>query len=223
MGFFISKLSTDVRTNLIGQWKFDETVGNTAIDNSGRGNNASLIGGPVRVNTLKDRGLKFSGSNQYTIISSTSKLALSNSLTISFWSRLGTTAGSRYVMTKRLGQDDYAIVFGFIAGKYELYGEFFTGTAPRTALTTSVVDTDWHLITFTYDGATVNGYLDGKLDVQSNKVFSFGDSGGALRFATSTGGVDFYNGTLNDVRLYNRPLTSQEVLTLYNIGKIKKG
>lgn len=223
MGFFSSNLKMDVRSGLIGQWRFDENGGNSAIDNSGRGNNATLVNGPLRTTGLKNKGLKFNGSNQYTTITGGSGLLLSNRFTISLWSRLGTTTGSRYVMTRRLSQDEYAIVFGFIAGKYEFYGERFTGTAPRTALNTSVTDTNWHLITFTYDGATIIGYLDGILDVQSNKVFSITDAGGAVRFATSTGGVDFYNGTLDDVRIYNRPLTATEVFILYNSAKIKVG
>ncbi len=215
MGFFASNLKVDVNSGLIGQWKFDEQVGNSAIDSSIRGGHAVMVNSPVRVDGIKGKGLRFNGTNQYTVIPAATSPVLSNSFTISLWTRLGTTSGSRYVMTKRATQDEYAIVFGFVAGKYELYGEFFTGVSPRTALTTSIADTNWHLITFTYNGATVIGYLDENQDVTSNKVFSIGNASGLLRFATSTGGVDFYNGTLDDVRIYNRPITPEEVKILY--------
>jgi hypothetical protein len=84
-------------------------------------------------------------------------------------------------------------------------------------------------VAFTYDGsAGANGitlYVDGKLE--SMTTLSFGGSGPfALGHNTFEIGKRSYvssptpfSGSIDDVRIYNRALSAQEVLQLYNAGK----
>lgn len=164
----------------------------------------------------------FSGGDRFNLGGTSSNLALSNRITIAVWVKLGTTGlTNRYILSSRKTTatvgDQFAIIYGFAAQKFEIYSDQYTGTAPRTALATSINDTNWHHIVFTYDGTTVRGYKDGRLDVSSNKTFSFNTNATEFTigaYDNSTQASDF-NGQIRNVMIYNRPLTATEIALLY--------
>jgi hypothetical protein len=82
-----------------------------------------------------------------------------------------------------------------------------------------VYDHLWHMLTFTLDGDSGRFYMDGTL----RTVQAWAGPSGATEGATDLriGGTDmgapfFFHGALDDVGVWNRTLTSEEVATLYN-------
>lgn len=88
----------------------------------------------------------------------------------------------------------------------------------RWITTTTNVGTGWHHIVMTINSSGVpTGYLDG------TSVGSFAGTGPIAPTSTTyigSGGTTarFFNGRIDDVRLYNRALTLTEVLALYSAG-----
>ncbi len=80
-------------------------------------------------------------------------------------------------------------------------------------------DNGWHLITWTYDQALAENnsklYIDGELAAQSNKTGqtpSTGSSSSPLQFGKLlTYTTNILSGKMDDVRIYNRALTQQEI------------
>ncbi|HBU07276.1 MAG TPA: hypothetical protein DEB09_04295, partial [Candidatus Magasanikbacteria bacterium] len=87
-----------------------------------------------------------------------------------------------------------------------------------TASTTLSVN-NWYHIVGTYNGNTSSIYINGVLNTSTNSgSFSIGSNTSSL----SIGGYvsNYFNGNLDDVRVYNRALSTQEIEKLYNIGKV---
>ncbi len=78
----------------------------------------------------------------------------------------------------------------------------------------------WHHVAITYDGVTMKIYVDGVLDnsgaVPASVTDSYGNSIVGAFFNDAYGAN--FNGSLDDLAIFNRPLTSTEVSMLYGGG-----
>ena len=212
---------------LVGYWKMDEASWNTTtgqvIDSSGAGNNGTSAGNATTAGGRFANGGTFDGTGDYVQKTSATSLELTGNRTISAWLKLS-TAGltNRYVLSDRSNAtaDNYAIIYGWVAGKYEFLASpgNYTGDDPRTALNTVVNDTSWHHIVFTYDGVNMVGYLDGVTNVVSRKTTTFIPNAANFNIGTDDGSSNFWTGLMDDVRIYNRALSANEVAKIYNWG-----
>ncbi len=79
-------------------------------------------------------------------------------------------------------------------------------------------DNQWHLATLTWDGQTMCLYADGELE--ASQVISSGISTAPEMFSLGRtlwwSGDSFYIGSIDNVSVYNRALTSNEIARLYN-------
>jgi len=75
----------------------------------------------------------------------------------------------------------------------------------------------WQHIVVTHDGSTMNFYADGSL-VDSNATSLNTSAGGNLRLGVNVDGSndEWYDGALDEVRIYDRVLSSSEIALLYN-------
>ena len=69
----------------------------------------------------------------------------------------------------------------------------------------------WTHVAFTFDGTTVKGYLDGNLTLQASVSAAIQARGTALRIGADGALQQGYRGLLDDLRIYNRALTSLEI------------
>ena len=76
----------------------------------------------------------------------------------------------------------------------------------------------WHHVAATYDGTQMRVYVDGVLDAFATKTGLMNDNGSNLNIARHEANRMFFNGLLDEVRLYNQALTDSEVLALFDPG-----
>lgn len=77
----------------------------------------------------------------------------------------------------------------------------------------------WYFIAVTYDEDFVQVYQDGKLIAQAPKNKPFAANDFALEIGRDiVAGKHYYNGSLDDLRIYNRGLSQFEINALYNDG-----
>ncbi len=218
---------------LLGYWKLDESSqGSTVIDSSGYGNNGTPHGtgsGPTpstnipAINFTDNYSDTFNGSDQYIDVGTSSALTVSNNFTLSACVKLSTIK-SEFLFNSRDWNgitdsgSNFGMIYGYTSGKFEFYSQNYTGTNPRTALTSSINDTNWHNIVWTYDGTTLKGYLDGSLDKSSAISFSVTNANPHFYIGDSSPGAgvnsDYFSGNLDDIRIYNRALSVTEVESL---------
>ncbi|MFH1399346.1 MAG: LamG-like jellyroll fold domain-containing protein [Candidatus Woesearchaeota archaeon] len=84
---------------------------------------------------------------------------------------------------------------------------------------TTYLDTDWHHVVGVYDGTKGMLYVDGvkQADEDTMDLVHTSDDLIIGRWYTDFGGL-YFNGTIDDVRIYNRSLSAQQILANYNAG-----
>ncbi len=208
----------NVTAGLVGHWQLDEAAGTTAYDATGNGNNGTLINGTSHATSTCEIGycLSFNGTTNYVdVAETTSSLDVTNALTFAAW--IYPTSVS-----------SYAPILAKIPPAYGSGYEFANSSGNlRTTLRTSGGNCDfsqgaltanaWQFVVATYDGTVTRHYINGALSATSptctlgaaannNDLYLGGRASDASRFA----------GLIDDVRIYNRALSADEVHNLYN-------
>ena len=76
-------------------------------------------------------------------------------------------------------------------------------------------DNNWHHLCATYNGTTWNLYLDGTNDGSGSPSTNTSLSFANISYTTT----ERWKGVIDEVRIYNRALSADEVEQLYNLGR----
>jgi hypothetical protein len=224
---------------LVGLWSFNgqDMSGDTAIDRSGQGNNGTLTYGPTRAIGKVGQALRFDGSDDYVDAGSASSLddieTTGSGFTTSAWIyatdygeggqgvivEKGNGNGSGFWIIMLDGNDP-SIRF------IKHYDE--TRLQARVSYPVSYLNT-WKHIVVTWDGSSsasnVHTYIDGverapwsPTDGVGNKV-SDADNNLEIGSTTNAPISNTFQGIIDEVRIYNRALSANEILRLYNMGR----
>ncbi len=219
---------------LVGYWTFDaaDVAKNTAYDRSGQNNTGTLTNGPIRAAGKLGQALQFDGSNDYVNVAdhTSLQLPLGNKITMSAWFKANIRSGLQgWIVNKRNG------------GATDLYGIRVDGGANTDSITLFIRGTDssgingtgiasnvskntWHHIVVTYDTSSGREYtyVDG---VQTHTTASAPGTDiattGALTISAQTPGIsnEYLSAIVDDVRIYNRALSPDEIKRLYAMGR----
>jgi hypothetical protein len=212
---------------LVGWWPF---TGN-ANDESGNGNNGN---GTVNGATLDadrfsilNNAYNFvpQSSNHIEIVNSTS-LNPSSGISINTWIKLDSYIDNQVLVSKgftsqSLPYISYTLKMG--EPGFNSKAEFqlsINGTRHLLRTNLSIPLSNWVLITGTYDGNSmkifVNGVMDNSLNI-SGLISSYNTNLNLGRWAPGVPNNPCYlNGSLDDIGIWNRALTQQEISDLYN-------
>jgi hypothetical protein len=198
---------------LVAHFTFDELDATQAIDASGNGNHG-VISGAQRVAGVTGGGLQFDGVNDWVTIADAASLDLTASFTLEAWVKPSASGGWRTVVLKE----------GSGFSPYELYANdpgvsapsaYFTPAsgAVRNVTGTSALSTaNWTHLAATYDGVNMRLYVNGALARSVARSGAIRTSNSALRIGgNQTWGGEFFAGTIDEVRVYNRALSAAEV------------
>jgi hypothetical protein len=83
---------------------------------------------------------------------------------------------------------------------------------------TALEGNQWMFICASRDFSTVIIFLDGNLDATTNYFTKSGSNLKRTYIGAKVGG-NYLHGTLDDVRIYDRALSAEEVQALYNLGQ----
>ncbi|HVV39359.1 MAG TPA: LamG domain-containing protein [Candidatus Paceibacterota bacterium] len=207
---------------LVGYWTFDGSqtswLTNTTRDSSGQGNTATMVSLGTTTSPVAGKigqALHFNGNAQY-VSASGSYPTGTNPRTLCAWAKSDdTTFEGNADHVVNYGTAATGQAFGFMihtGNQWRFYGhgvDFDTNVS---------VDTKWHYHCVTYDGATVIYYIDGVNVASAARTLS--TTAGNMTFAQrpDLGATNEFNGSIDDVRVYNRALSASEVNQLYLLG-----
>ncbi|MDR3582208.1 MAG: prepilin-type N-terminal cleavage/methylation domain-containing protein [Candidatus Pacebacteria bacterium] len=206
-------------SGLMGYWPMDEGNGSTTIDQSGGGNGGTWAGTPAGTNGTYYSGGKvgsyagyFNGGDSISVPGS---LHRTGSWTISLWANVSVASWSE-IIGKSSGGNAGAEFYIQGDPSQVLYAIVGDGTnGPSMMRSYSALGT-WVFIVGWYDATaqTINISVNNSAPSTAAAVLSAG--------FTNTTPVSIgagYQGLLDDIRLYNRVLSSAEIAALYNAGK----
>ena len=204
--------TSEVDPDLVGWWTLNEGQGTIAYDGSLYGNNGTIKGNPQWVGGIIGGALAFDGAGDYVDCGNAQSLVIRDSITMTVWFK---TPG----FTR-----DWEAVIAKGDGAYRLSRSATTGNALHMGVngtsanyfdgSRTVTDNEWHLGAGVYDHVAQRAtlYVDGLIDVTTgcsgqiaatNDAFYIGENSGA--------GSRFFGGLIDDVKLYKRALSQQEI------------
>lgn len=214
---------------LVGHWKLDETSGTTAADSSGSGNNGTLTNMTVPgdwVSGKLNNALDFDGADDYVSMGNTAILKPPFPFTISSWVKTTTNGvvfangkGAHYVN----GSDNYQGIVLRSTGGVDGGDNVWQASTNRFSRSPAIVANDgsWHHIVAVLKATNdIDLYLDGFLNngaygSGTASFIGYGSNPVVIGVRPeATGYVGYTMGQIDDVRIYNRALTSSEIATL---------
>ncbi|MBA7702358.1 hypothetical protein ES703_111122 [subsurface metagenome] len=213
---------------LVGHWKLDEGAGTIAFDSSGLGNDGTLGGDPQWTAGKIGGALDFDGDD-YVDCGNPSRLDFgTGSWSVSAWIKMPATTDNRNIFAKG-GDNTGGIRYMLNVSETDDHKACLTvdrdSPSPDKVQATSIVTVDddqWHHIVGIRDGSSLRLYVDGALDGTNTLPAGYDLSGtsqgnayigAGWRYDTSVV-HKFLIGVIDDVRIYDRVLTEEEIAWL---------
>lgn len=212
-GFAILFPTNLVAVEPISHWKFDGDANDSAGTNHG-----TLIGDPCWVaGYIGDWALEFDGSGDYVNVGDKPDLTLADNYTFAFWVKFNSMTSPVYQFV--FSKEDNASNRGY---SFQLDGsgglKWKVNDTPRITIT-GITAGAWTHVAVTNEGTEDIVYVNGaEYDrtthtsiLDNTKAFLLGQ-----RYDFES--VAYLNGSIDDVRVYDRELSAGEILQLYQAG-----
>jgi hypothetical protein len=191
----------DITTGLVGRWAFDEGSGTTASDSAGS-SNGTLVSGPTWVTgKIGSNAISFDGVNDKVSINNSSAI-VPTEITLSVWVNPSQTASLKRILNK--GATYYIRMTD--GGGIQFIGSVFLSGGTISANT-------WSHVVVTGSATGHKIYINGVLSGSSATAYTPAGDNETLDIG---GSLDFFSGSLDDVRIYNRALSLSDVSELYS-------
>lgn len=201
---------TGIDTGLKGYWSFNgaDTTGTTTYDRSGAGNNGTLTNGPTITTGKVGQALTFDGSNDY--VSTGSGVPTADIFTFTAWVKWN--SGTSTI----IGPDtDAGIQFRVMTstGRIEL---LHSNTLSIGNSTVGVPAGIWTHVAVTNDASgNYRFYINGT-DAGGSGTNLFNYANRPVLIGTrTTSTLESFNGSIDEVRIYNTALTAAQIQSIY--------
>ena len=198
-------------TGLVAAYAFSEGSGTTVADLSGNGNTGTIQGATWSTAGKYGSALQFDGASTWVTINDSSSLDLTSGMTLEAWVNPTTLTGSwRTVLLK---EQNGAMVYALYAqtDTDQPSGHVYTNTEYDTRGPGLLPTGAWTHLAATYNGATLSIFVNGVLASSKTVVGNILTSGGVLRIGGNSIWDEYFSGLIDEVRVYNRPLSAAEI------------
>lgn len=191
-----------------------------AYDASGYNYNASVLNGPlsIAVSPRYKLAMKFTATNKKIKIAGLSTSQITNSYTISWWSKQNTFSG-----TMAWGFGDGIRLNGIYGGNLWNTGDSSNNPLYQPGTTTQVSAPSvnvWHHFAMIGDGSTCKVYKDGTLWAQAKTYKGLSGTTIYINGWDTSNTYSMSDLTMSDFRIYATALSASDVLELYNTSMI---
>jgi hypothetical protein len=210
--FDITGTGSNVPANLVAWYKLDETVAGPAVNSANPGTyDGTTTGATINQTGQIDKCYSFDGLDDYVAADPADWTA--TAYTVALWVKAGVVFQAQWTglfNNDSAGSDFQIDVDGTDPGNYR--------SAGNGNLLFGAVTTDWVHLAVTWNGATVQLYYNG---APTNSVAkapgTAGENFGVYEIGRNRGDTIFFNGLIDDVRVYDRDLLQSEIQVLAGV------
>jgi len=219
----------DLADGLIAHWMLDETSGTTAEDSAG-GNDGTLVNGPVWTTGQIGGALSFDGNNDSINVPDNDDFT-SNVGTVCAWIKLSGWGENNY---GRIAQHLTGLVksgnakgfdWNVRGSTHNIAFGLYNGSSYSTigSAPDSVSLDKWYHVAVVWDGTNVITYIDGSQSgTPVPQTIVPANPSTNLLIGTNNAGNYNFNGKIDDVRIYDRALTADQIEQLYEPGNCSR-
>ena len=195
---------------LVAAYAFDEGSGTTAYDSSGNHNNGTISNATWTTAGKYGDALSFNGTNAMVTIPNAASLDLTTGITLEAWVNPSKVSHAwRDVVYK--GNDDYWLSATDQASGVPAAGATL-GSADVFTPGKSVLKTNtWTFLTETYNGSALDLYVNGTLVSSLAHTGNIATSTDPLQIGGDSIYGQYFQGTIDEVRVYNEALTATQI------------
>ena len=210
----MASLASAQSSGPVAAYSFDEGTGTRAADSSGNGNNGTLVNGTTWSTTAKfGRAANFDGVDDRIDVADSNSLDLGAGMTLEAWVRPTANSGYRTVVLKEVsGELAYSLYAADSDHATHPSGWVrVAGVSHYADATAALPLSTWTHVAVTYNGAALVYYVNG---VQTRSTVVSGSimtSGMPLRIGSNTIWGEYFQGQIDEVRVYNRALSQSEI------------
>ncbi len=201
----------------VGIWRFEETD-NTALDSSGYGNDGTITGA-THTNGILGSALSFDGIDDYVDAGNDNSFDITDAITIEAWVNPFSNNVYGGIVSKKQwtgGTTGYHLARG---NNKQFYFGWGDGSVRDTLVSSSVENNVWSHVVATFMNGAVKIYVNGALNNEKTSLISSIASNTYYVSIGSTQGATYsFNGLIDEVRIYNRALSTTEIQKHYAKG-----
>lgn len=196
-----------ITDGLVGWWPLN---GN-ANDISGNANNGTVTGATV-ASGLNGLCYSFDGTGDYII---TSAITIHSSMTWSVWYNSSNVA-NMFILDQRSSEVGVQPIYISSTGYIQFFDSTI-GTSCQTSAGVALLNGTWHNIICSGTPSTRTIYYDG-ISVATLGTGITPQTARSIYIGSRHSLATYFNGSIDDVRIYNRALSAEEVTILYELG-----
>ena len=201
-------------------WSFDDGYGTSAYDQSGNLTgtltNMSTTGtSTVWITGKFGKGVLFDGTNDtVTVADGTgSGMDITGAGSLSAWIKPADVSGSQYIVDK-----DQTTAYALVMSDSTLYGYFDIGGSNSCSGGT-IAANQWQHVMATYDGSYIRCFINGQEVGKTADTGSIDVQDTSLYIGSDGGAANYFNGLIDEVKIYHYALSPQEIKRDINEGK----
>jgi hypothetical protein len=204
--------------SLVGWWALDDGDGSTAVDGSGNGNDGTLEGDASWAAGYLGSAVEFDGDGDYIDIGNDEIFDLTEEVTLALWINPNNLLNGQHTQWLGKGDHTYAIKH-HENNSVEFFVYEGTWNAVQYPDSDNSWNGEWRHVAGTFDGSDLLIYVDGE------EVASESYSGGIetrdhnVRIGENSESTGrYYEGKIDDARIYSRALTADEIRMIMTGG-----
>jgi glucose/arabinose dehydrogenase len=208
--------STPPPTGLVAAYGFDEGFGSSVSDSSGTGNGGTIAGATRSAAGRFGSALQFDGVDDRVVVPDAASLDLSPQLTLEAWVRPTLGTGWRTTLAKESGD---TVAYSLYSNRSTLVPTTEVNLDGRTRAAngaSAVPLNTWTHLASTYDGTTIRLFVNGTQVGTLGRTGVMAPSAGPLSIGGNAVHGEWFQGLIDEVRVYNRALTATEIQTDMN-------
>jgi hypothetical protein len=198
----------------------NSAIGETAtkaVDISKYGNNGTINGGAVWSSSGRfGSALSFDGSSGYVEVANSASIKSINYISAEAFVKTTAQSGMILAIGPYIEGSPYTMSIYMQNGKARWEFDGVSAGSTYQVGNKIINDGNWHHIAIVYDGSKGYLYVDGVLDVSGNYAAGPLEHASTERFTVGMrGGGYYFNGSIDEVRIYNRALSADEIKMHY--------